>query len=118
MEKKKVMPCAETLEPVRAALAVLSGKWALPVVIAVKVGNVRFTTIQAAIVGITPKVLAKELKLLAQHQLIRRVVADDYPVTVTYQLLPHAATLVPIITALKDWGVLHRQQVQRPTTAA
>lgn len=112
-----MLPCAEMLEPVRAALAVLSGKWAIPVVIAIKVGNVRFTTIQGAIVGITPKVLAKELKLLEQHQLIRRVVADDYPVTITYQLLPHAATLAPIITALTDWGRLHRQQVAPPAGA-
>jgi DNA-binding HxlR family transcriptional regulator len=83
----------------------------LPIIISVGVGNERFTDIQASIPGITPKVLAKELKELEQHKLIKRLIIEDYPVKISYKLEEYADTLTPIIYALKDWGVNHRQKI-------
>ena len=109
--KKVHSDCLETIKPVRDALEVLNGKWKLAIIISVAVGNERFTDIQDSIPGITPKVLAKELKELEQHQLIRRTIIDDYPVRVVYEAEPYAATLNPIIFALKDWGLNHRKKL-------
>jgi DNA-binding HxlR family transcriptional regulator len=61
--------------------------------------------------GITPKVLAKELKELEQHRLIKRTVVCDYPIKITYTHEPYADTLTPIIYAMKDWGISHRKKV-------
>jgi len=61
--------------------------------------------------GITPKVLAKELKELEQHKLIKRIITADYPVKITYTREPYADTLTPIIYALKDWGLNHRKKI-------
>ena len=55
--------------------------------------------------------LTKELKELEQHKLIKRVITPDYPVKITYQPEAYAATLTPIIYALKDWGLNHRQKI-------
>src|SRR4051794_27216496 len=109
--KKTYCSCLETVKPVRDALDVIYGKWKLPIIISVGVGNDRFTDIQESIPGITPKVLAKELKELEQHKLIKRIVTNDYPVKITYKTEPHANTLTPIIYALKEWGLSHRKKI-------
>ncbi|MFV8325882.1 winged helix-turn-helix transcriptional regulator [Flavobacterium sp. ZS1P14] len=103
--------CIETIKPVRDALDVINGKWKLPIIISIGVGNDRFTDIQESIPDITPKVLAKELKDLEQNCLIKRYVIDSYPVKISYQLEAYADTLTPIIYALKDWGLNHRKKV-------
>ena len=103
--------CLDTVKPVRDTLDVISGKWKLAIIISIGVGNDRFTDIQESIPGITPKVLAKELKELEQHKLIKRIITEDYPVKITYKHEPYAATLTPIIYALKDWGLTHREKI-------
>jgi DNA-binding HxlR family transcriptional regulator len=109
--KKPHLSCLDTVKPVRDALDVINGKWKLQIIISIAAGNERFTDIQESIPGITPKVLAKELKELEQHQLIKRVVVDDYPVRILYQPEPYSNTLIPIIEALKVWGLNHRKKI-------
>lgn len=110
-QKKMHCECLNTIKPVRDTLDVINGKWKLPIIISIGVGNDRFTDIQESIPGITPKVLAKELKDLEQHRLIARIIIDDYPVKISYKLQPYADTLTPIIHALKDWGINHQKVV-------
>jgi DNA-binding HxlR family transcriptional regulator len=109
--KKPYLSCLDTVKPVRDALDVINGKWKLPIIISIEVGNERFSDIQESIPGITPKALAKELKELEQHKLIKRIITDDYPVKITYKAEPYARTLTPIIYALKDWGLKHRNKI-------
>jgi len=109
--KKGYLSCLDTVKPVRDALDVMMGKWKLPIIISVGTGNERFTDIQESIPGITPKVLAKELKELEQHQLINRIITEGYPVKIAYQTTKHSETLWPIIYALKDWGLHHRKKI-------
>lgn len=112
MAKKKVYcECLNTVKPVRDTLDVISGKWKLPIIISVGVGNSRFTDIQVSIPGLTPKVLAKELKDLEQHHLIKRVIIEKYPIKISYVIEPYADTLTPIIYAMKDWGIKHREEI-------
>ncbi|MCE7042485.1 helix-turn-helix domain-containing protein [Dyadobacter sp. CY312] len=110
-QKKMYCDCLNTVKPVRDALDVISGKWKLSIIISVGVGNDRFTDIQDSIPGITPKVLAKELKDLEQHKLIKRNILNEYPVKISYVLEPYADTLTPIIYSLKDWGLNHKKKV-------
>lgn len=91
----------------------ISGKWKLPIIISVSLGNERFTDIQNSIPGVSPKVLAKELKELEQNKLISRTVTADYPVKISYKTEPYAETLTPIIYALKEWGEAHREKIFR-----
>ena len=95
--------------PVRDALGAISGKWKLPIIISVEAGNERFTDIQKSIPGITPKVLAKELKELERHRLVKRTVIDDYPVKIRYEKAAYADTLAPVIRSLVEWGTNHRK---------
>jgi len=110
-QKKTHCACLDTIKPVRDTLDVINGKWKVPIIISVGVGNERFTDIQESIPGITPKVLAKELKDLEQHKLLKRNIIDEYPVKISYKLEPYADTLTPIIYALKEWGANHKKKV-------
>ncbi|WP_299248962.1 helix-turn-helix domain-containing protein [uncultured Cytophaga sp.] len=109
--KKKYQDCLTTIKSVQDTLDVINGKWKLSIIISIGGGNERFTDIQKSIPGITPKVLAKELKDLEQHKLISRQVIDDYPVKISYTLEQYADTLTPIIHALKDWGAKHKNKI-------
>jgi DNA-binding HxlR family transcriptional regulator len=101
----------DTVQPVRDALDVVNGKWKLPIIVSVGIGNDRFTDIQESIPGITPKVLAKELKELEEHKLIKRTVIDGYPVRIVYTAEAYADTLTPVVYALKEWGLNHRRKI-------
>ncbi len=109
-EEHNEKECSKRLLPVRDALDILSGKWKLPIIIALTFGNYRFKELHRQI-GITPKMLSKELKELEMQQLVKRTVYDSTPVTVTYELTPYAASLKGVIDALMEWGIQHRKRV-------
>ncbi len=111
MVKHNHKVCVSALIPVRDALDVVSGKWKLQIIISISSGNRRFREIERSIPKISSKVLAKELKDLEEHELIKRTVYDDSPVLVEYTVLPYADTLDNVISALHDWGVQHRKKI-------
>jgi DNA-binding HxlR family transcriptional regulator len=108
----KQLDCLAQVRPIRDALDVISGKWKVLILTAIMRGNRRFSEIQASVPDINPKVLAKELKDLEQHQLIQRLVReDDYPVRIEYVATEYARTLKKVMLELHDWGVNHRRQI-------
>jgi len=111
MEKHNHNECLSSLMPVRDALDVVSGKWKLQIIISISSGNKRFREIERSIPNISSKVLAKELKDLEEHQLIKRTVYDDAPVLIEYTALPYAESLKDVIRSLYDWGVKHRKKI-------
>lgn len=110
-KKKQYIDCSDTLLPLRDALEVINGKWRLPIVISIWNGNKRFREIERSIPKISTKVLAKELKDLEQHKLVKRTVYDSSPVLIEYTLQPYANSLHPVIEALRDWGIQHRKEM-------
>lgn len=103
--------CNQALLHVRDALEVLSGKWKLPILIALASGPKRFREIAKEVPNITDKMLSKELKDLEINLLITRTVHDTFPPTVIYERTEHSDTLGEVISALREWGVLHRKKV-------
>ncbi|MBD3582625.1 winged helix-turn-helix transcriptional regulator [Flavobacterium selenitireducens] len=103
--------CTQALMHVRDALEILSGKWKLPILIALSTGEMRFRQIATEVNGITDKMLSKELKDLEINQLVTRTVLDTFPPTVIYARTEHADTLSDVIAALRKWGYLHRQKI-------
>jgi DNA-binding HxlR family transcriptional regulator len=110
IEQHSTSECTRHMKPVRDALDMLNGKWKIPIIIALTFGNYRFKELHRQI-GITPKMLSKELKELEMHQLVKRTVYDTTPVTVSYELTPYAASLRTVIDALHDWGQQHRNRL-------
>src|ERR1700730_17872438 len=102
--------CQSQLLPVRDALEVLSGKWKIPIIIALNQGNYRFRELHRQVSGITTRMLSKELKDLELHGLVVRTVYDSLPVSVEYELTDHGKSLRPVMDSLYKWGSTHRDK--------
>ncbi|UOQ74030.1 winged helix-turn-helix transcriptional regulator [Hymenobacter cellulosilyticus] len=97
-------------QAVRDTLDVVSGRWKLVILAALFARPFRFRELSREI-GITPRILTKELQELEQHQLVSRTVLDTRPVTVEYACTAHSRTLLPVVQAMSDWGYLHHEVV-------
>lgn len=114
MEKENIKShetCTEIILPVSDALYVLSGKWKLPILIALRFGNKRFGQMAKEIPKITDRMLSKELRELEVNQLVKRTVYDSVPVVVEYSLTEYGYSLDKLITELKNWGLEHRKRM-------
>lgn len=101
--------CPVSIRAVNDAIEFLGGKWKLPILYALFMSSrQRFMEIQRSVPGITPKMLSKELQDLEINRLITRRVLDTKPVTVEYELTPHAHSIKPMLDALSAWGEQHR----------
>lgn len=100
------LECRAAYRSVRDTLDVVSGKWKLVILAVLLEEKQRFKELSRTL-GISPRVLSKELLELEQHQLITRTVCDTRPVTVEYAATAHAHTLSEVIRAMQQWGALH-----------
>ena len=100
--------CREMILPVKDTLDAISGKWKIPILIAMGLGNRRFMELQGAIPGITSRMLSKELKELEVNRLVERKVYDSFPVSIEYLITEHGKTLNGLIEELRKWGEYHR----------
>ena len=79
--------------------------------LALCIHNRRFKELHRDIPGITAKMLSKELKELEMNGLVKRTVHDTSPVSVEYSRTEYGQSLKPVIAALRDWGLNHRQRI-------
>jgi len=103
--------CEKCIMVVKDSLDVLNGRWKLPILVSLKFSSKRFKQISRDLNGVTDKMLSKELKDLEGNQLIKRTVYDTFPPTVEYALTEHGHSLDSVISALKDWGGIHRKKI-------
>ncbi|RFM31094.1 winged helix-turn-helix transcriptional regulator [Chitinophaga silvisoli] len=105
--------CADSLKYVIDALYVLGGKWKLPVILCIVQSSKRFNEIQHEVSGISPKVLAQELKDLEMNDFIRRNVYPTTPVSIIYEATEYSLTLKNVLRELSTWGEQHRERIRR-----
>ena len=71
--------CTKALIPVRDALDILSGKWKLPIIIALSFGNKRFSELAKQVqtrLGLSEKEAAKIKLCIVQQHMISRYLED------------------------------------------
>jgi DNA-binding HxlR family transcriptional regulator len=105
--------CAGSLKNVLDALYVLNGKWKLALILSLIQSSKRFNEIQHEITGISPKVLAKELKDLELNDFISRNVYPTTPVSIIYEATEYSRTLKTVIGELSAWGEQHREKIKQ-----
>jgi DNA-binding HxlR family transcriptional regulator len=103
--------CKQKSLALRDAIELFSGKWKFCIIQILSYGTMRFKDLLETVVGITPKVLSKELQELEQNLLITRTVNNTKPVTISYALTKHAGETLPVIIALTEFGVKHRKKI-------
>ncbi|MCT2562598.1 winged helix-turn-helix transcriptional regulator [Chryseobacterium herbae] len=101
--------CQRSIRAIKDTLDVVGGKWKLVLVTVLMSGKRRFGELSRE-VGITPRILSKELQELEINGLISRTVLDTKPVTVEYELTPYSKSLQEVLTSMEKWGEGHREK--------
>jgi len=115
--------------PTRLVLDRVADKWTVMIVARLAARTMRFGELRRDIAGISQKMLTQTLRGLERDGLVARQVHLEVPPRVEYSLTPLGATLVGILTHIKEWAegnieaVLRAQRVydeaqQRPAEPA
>jgi DNA-binding HxlR family transcriptional regulator len=90
-------------------LSVMGGKWKMVILYLLNHYKIiRFNELSRLIGKITYKTLSIQLKELEADKLIIRKEYPQIPPKVEYSLSPKGESLIPILDAMCNWGVDHR----------
>jgi len=106
----------EKIKAIQDTMFVLGGKWKIPVILSIYMGNKRFNDIAGSVPGITNRVLSKELKHLEENLLISRKIIDDYPVRIEYAITPYCLTTEEVAAPMERWGRNHKKKIREKIT--
>jgi DNA-binding HxlR family transcriptional regulator len=102
----------QIIKAVQDSMDTLNGKWKIAIISSLCCFTKRrFSDILNDVIGISNRMLSKELKDLEINQLVKRTILDTQPITVQYELTEHGKTLQTVIKELADWGVIHREKI-------
>lgn len=102
--------CRGAQQAMRDTLDVVGGKWKLIILSTLLDGKRRFKELSREI-GITPRILSKELQELELNRLVTRTVCDTRPITVEYTITTYGKTLELVIRSMRNWGYTHRAEI-------
>jgi DNA-binding HxlR family transcriptional regulator len=91
---------------------VLYGKWKIRLLWFINEGHQRPSELHRKIPDASRRVLHAQLKELEGYQLVRRKVYPVVPPKVEYSLTDFGETLIPVISALGDWGDKHEERLR------
>jgi DNA-binding HxlR family transcriptional regulator len=90
--------------PVDATLRLIGGKYKSLILWHLTGGALRHGELQRLIPQATPKMLTQQLRELERDSLLSREVFPVVPPKVEYSLTKLGISLMPILTAMYDWG--------------
>jgi len=99
----KIQACNEEC-PVKKTAEIIEGKWTTLVIRELLPHKKRYSEIQRALKGISPKVLTSRLRLLEQKGLITRTVYATVPPTTEYELTSIGRKLKEVLNAMAEFG--------------
>ena len=102
--------------PVQATLNYIGGKYKALILWHLSGGKMRFTELRQQVGSATPKVLTQQLRELESQELIHREVYPNIPPKVEYSLTETGKSLIPVIRAMRDWGMSHLPKMTKQTT--
>ncbi|RIV19660.1 transcriptional regulator [Alicyclobacillaceae bacterium I2511] len=89
---------------IEKAWNILGNKWAFFVLRELYEGTRRFSELQRAMHGISPKSLTDTLRHLERHGVVYREVFPTVPVTVQYSVTHKGEAFHVVIKEMKRWG--------------
>ncbi|MCL6626317.1 winged helix-turn-helix transcriptional regulator [Alicyclobacillus shizuokensis] len=93
------IPCS-----IEKALTIIGGKWSFLVLKELYTGTKRFSELQRALPGVSPKALTDTLRHLESHGILERKVYPTVPVTVEYTLTEKGNDFHGVLREMKRWG--------------
>jgi DNA-binding HxlR family transcriptional regulator len=104
--------------PVKRTADIIEGKWTTLVIRELLPGKRRYSEIQRALTGISPKVLTDRLRHLENWGLIDRTVYPTIPPTTEYELTTLGRKLEVILAAMAQFGMELENRTPRQRRAA
>lgn len=102
----------DAVEGTSQGLELVSGKWTILVVFALRANRSRLSELQRTIEGISPRMLIQTLRKLERHGLVERVVHPVVPPKVEYSLTPLGLSLLEPLYELCRWTDDHWAQMR------
>ena len=90
--------------PIKIAAQIIEGKWTTLVIRELLPGKKRYSEIQKALAGISPKVLTARLRLLEERKLVNRTVFPTIPPTTEYELTKTGRKLEKLLNEMAVFG--------------
>jgi DNA-binding HxlR family transcriptional regulator len=90
--------------PVKKTAGIIEGKWTTLVIRELLPGKKRYSDLQRALSGISPKILTARLRHLEQQKLLKRTVYPTVPPSTEYELTPLGRSLEIVIKAMAEFG--------------
>lgn len=91
---------------------VLYGKWKIRLLWFINEGHKRPSELQRKIPDASRRVLNMQLKELEEHELVTRTIYPVMPPKVEYSLTDFGQTLIPVISAIGNWGDEHDERLR------
>ncbi len=88
-------------------VSIVGGRWKVLILQSLFKGTCRYSELQRALVDVTPKVLAQQLRELEADGIVSRLVHAEVPPRVEYSLTELGQTLWPVLQAMHAWGSKH-----------
>lgn len=90
--------------PVSTTMEMIGGKYKGLILWQLSRKTMRFSELSKAIPKATPKMLTQQLRELEANLLIHREIFPVIPPHVEYSLTELGQSLMPVLTAMRDWG--------------
>jgi len=101
-------PCDDEC-PIKLCAALIEKKWTTLIIRELASSEKRYFEIEAALYGISAKVLSQRLKYLESIHIINRNVFDTVPPSTSYTLTQLGFDFLPVLGAMADFGELLRK---------
>ena len=103
--------------PYATAQTLISGKWAVLILLYLEEGPIRFNELLRKMPKMTHATLSVQLKALEEYGLIRRVQYEAIPPHVEYSLTGIGKKFHPVVAAMEAWGNEYIAQMQGEVNA-
>lgn len=103
--------------PIEAAFDVIGGRWKGVLLYHLLDSPKRNSELRRRIRGITPRVLARQLRELEAAGVIARTVYPEVPPKVEYALTPFGRMLEPMLLDVRDWGETYLDHLESALAA-
>lgn len=90
--------------PAEFTLAMIGGRWKIPIIYHLMGGRKRFTELARALNGVTQKMLTQQLREMERNGLVERKVFPQVPPKVEYSLSELGMSLRPVVDSMCRWG--------------
>ena len=90
--------------PVKLTADIIEGKWMTLVIRELLPSKKRYSEIQRALDGISPKVLTTRLRFLQERKIITRKIFPTIPPTTEYELTTLGRKLEHVLNAMAEFG--------------